>query len=61
MILDEIAADLRAIERELFDLREALDDAPDIGAATRIRGVIRSRLRRLEEFELARSEALCVA
>ena len=60
MTPDKITAELRTVERELLDLREALDDTSDIGEATRIRGVIRARLRRQEELELARSAALRV-
>lgn len=48
----DLLAEKRAIEADIRDLYEAIDDAPDIGQATRLRGQIRAKVRRLEEIEI---------
>lgn len=51
MRLEEITRELDALERELRDLSEAIEDAPDIGAATRLRVQRRALLKRQEELQ----------
>lgn len=47
----DLLAEKRTIEADIRDLREAIDDCDDIGQATRLRGQIRAKMRRLEEIE----------
>jgi hypothetical protein len=54
-INQRIVAEIEATEREIRDLREALDDASDNAQSTRLRYAIESRLHRLDELRQGRA------
>jgi hypothetical protein len=49
--MTNIAAEAVELQREIRDLREALDDAGDAGQISRLRLTISARERRLEELD----------
>lgn len=58
MTLIENADEIADIERQLRDLAEAIEDAADLAAATRLRVQRRAMLRRLEELQDHRLDML---
>lgn len=47
----DLLAENRSLEADIRDLREAIEDSGDLGQATRLRGEIRAKLRRIEDIE----------
>ena len=54
-IARRIASEIEALEREIRDLREAIDDAADAGQSARLRYSLNARLHRLDELKQGRA------